>query len=655
MNRCYMMSRHLNRMAWTATLTTLLTLNLYEQGRGSTDLGVVPLFDGKQTELVNTWGGFWSLGGGKPAFSLRLRDLPGSQHGLCIEIHDRKERDICDLQCFSSGFGRTGEYYQTRDLTRYARLRFRVRNTTGAAVAGKLQLKDYRDSTEHSATCPFDLPKGEEWTVVDLPLNTSTAPWTHKGSADLSRVLTLDFILEPGRSVKSGEICMEEVALIEPGSPVDAETSPINVIAERLARRQWDGLWAARNRRHGMIPNNSFQATDAGLNTTAAVLWMLPTATRRHWVERDEADRYVESLVKTIDRLLDRAKYLPPRNVDWVTLEPSLLPEESSIDAAFLALALYQYGALASTPESLRQAVQRTRNRFDFKPFTSAAGWRMAYRYPNRYGPEGFIPCTYDGYTNEGNLISLAAHLSPGHAVSIETYWNSSAHRVRAGLTPSGGAPVVHRLAEFRSPFTQALWNLFVDVRERGVDCYPDDQLAVNPWSNFVCYEQNVLSKLAEAKRPYLVQPDAGDDGSLGCYRQFSVYDHCGRDDLFMPWSAALALQSGAEHSDTALRFLLAHGLSDCFGLADSARWKTGASEAYAISPRHDFWSTSLSTMALLEWLDGPAGSSRTFAALPEVSSALDRVFPKVRHNPAPPTAKSLGSAVAIPTAVIVP
>ena len=257
----------------------------------------------------------------------------------------------------------------------------------------------------------------------------------------------------------------------------------------------------------------------------------------------------------------------------------------------------------------------------------------MAYRYQTPCSLEGFIPCTYNGYTNEGSLISLAAHLTHGHTVAIETLWNSSANRVRAALVASQGAPVVHQMSEFRSPFTQALWNLFVDVRLRGVDTYPDNRLAVNPWQNFVCYEQNVLAKLAELGRPYLVQPDAGDDGSLCCYQPFSVYNDRGRSDLFMPWSAGLALLSGVERAEGALRFLLEHGLHDAFGLADSARWTTGAAEPYAVAARHDFWNTSLSTMALLEWLDGPKGLSRSFAALPEVRAALDRVFPAERDN----------------------
>jgi hypothetical protein len=399
---------------------------------------------------------------------------------------------------------------------------------------------------------------------------------------------------------------------------------------ERLTRRQWDGLWAARNRINGAIPNNSYQSTDAALNTTAAVLWMLPAATRHHWIDQAEADRYVELLVKTINQMLDHSKYLPPRFFDWATLKPSLYPEESSVDAAFLALALHQYKSLPSTPAELQKIIDQTENRFNFTPFSGSRGWRMAYRYATPGGQEGFIPCTYDGYTNESGLISIAAHLNQAHHVPIETYWNASANRVRASLTGSDPSPLVHLQSEFRAPFVQALWNLFVDVRDRGTDTYPDSGLAANPWENFVSYEKVALNRLAAMGRPYMVQPDAGDDGTLTCYQQFSLYKDFGQSDLFMPWSASFALLTGADGAEKALPFLLKHHLHGALGLADSAKWATGAPEPYAVTARHDFWNTALSTMAMLEWLDGSSRLSKTFAQLPEVNSALDRVFPSV-------------------------
>jgi hypothetical protein len=432
----------------------------------------------------------------------------------------------------------------------------------------------------------------------------------------------------------AGQVFVDDVTTTESGKPVNVDSAPLSVLAERIARRQWDGLWAAQGREHRLIANNSYQVTDAGLNTTSIVLWMLPDAARRHWVSQSEADQYVVALLRSINRLLDRAAYVPPRNVDWVTMKPSLLPEESSVDAAFLALALHQYKSLPTTSPALRRDIHDAENRFDFAAFSCPVGWRMAYRYATPQCPAGFTNNTYDGYTNEGNLISLAAHLSDRHHVPIETHWNRTTNRVCTSLASLGRSPIVHTMPEFRSPFTQAIWNLFVDVRGRGVDCYPDGRLAVNPWHNFVCYEQHVMAHLASAGRARLLQPDAGDDGTLNCYRQFSVYDDFGQNDLFMPWSASLALLAGVKGSEEGFRFLLQHRLDGPLGMADSARWETGAAEPHSITTRHDFWSTGLSTMALLEWLGEESRSSKSFADLPDVRAALDRVFPAAKESP---------------------
>ncbi len=602
------------------------------------DLAVVPLFDGQQSEFLNTWGGAWGPGSTQ-GIRLLPADAPRGGRVLCVELGQVAAAEHRYLQCFACGFGPTREYYQTRNLARYERLHIDLQNRTHTALRCAVQVKDYRDSKGQSATYRFELPATEAAVLIEVPLALADARWVVEGHPDLSRVLTIDFLFEPCTAIRSGQVCLSDVSLVEPGGPVDIDTSPLPVLVERLARRQWDALWSARNRSHGMIPNNSYQATDAGLNTTAAVLWMLPAATRRGWVQQAEADGYVDLLLRTIGGLLDRAKHLPPRNVDWTTLKPSLLPEESSVDAAFLALALYQYKWLSSTSPPLRAAIDRTQIRFDFAAFSCPDGWRMAYRYATPQGAEGFVRCVYDGYTNEGNLTSLAAHLMPNHRVPIETHWNTSTKRVRmelAGLgapgTP-GRAAMVHQCKEFRAPFTQALWNLFVDVRQRGVDIYPDRGLAVNPWQNFVGYEQDVMSKLAVEGRPFLIQPDAGDDGTLTCYRQFSVCEDFGQGDLFMPWSVAMALLADADRSEQSLRFLLQHRLYGPCGLADSAKWRTDAAEPYAVTSRNDFWNTGLATMALLEWLDGPARLSTSFAALPEVRAALDRVFPTTQRE----------------------
>ena len=543
----------------------------------SHDLAVVPLFDGQRSEFLNTWGGAWGPGSTQ---SIRLlpADAQSGRRVLCVELGQVPAAEHRYLQCFASGFGPTREYYQTRNLARYERLHIGLQNMTHTALRCALQVKDYRDSKSQSATYRFELPATEAAVSIEVPLALADAHWTVEGHPDLSRVLTIDFLFEPCTAIRSGQVYLSDVSLVEPGGPVDIDTSPLPVLVERLARRQWDALWSARSRSHGMIPNNSYQATDAGLNTTAAVLWMLPAATRRGWVQQADADRYVESLVHTIGGLLDRAKYLPPRNVDWTTLKPSLLPEESSVDAAFLALALYQYKCLSSTSPRLAYG-----HRADAEPFRFRRLFlprRLAHGLPLPHAPErGRVRALRVRRLYERRQFDLAGGDSSCPAIACPSRRiGTPAPSGRGCNWPGPGhAPMVHQFKEFRAPFTQALWNLFVDVRQRGVDTYPDRGLAVNPWQNFVGYEQDVMSKLAAQGRPYLLQPDAGDDGTLTCYRQFSVCEDFGQSDLFMPWSAAMALLAGADRSEQSLRFLLQHRLYGPCGLTDSAKWATGA------------------------------------------------------------------------------
>ena len=88
---------------------------------------------------------------------------------------------------------------------------------------------------------------------------------------------------------------------------------------------------------------------------------------------------------------------------------------------------------------------------------------------------------------------------------------------------------------------------------------------------------------------------------------------------------------AGAEGADDALRFLLdnglVNGLDGPLGLADSAQWVTGAANPTAVPSWADNWNMTLSTMALMEFLEGPDRASLFFANLPEVEAALDTVF----------------------------
>lgn len=606
-----------------------------------TDFSVIPLVDGERSDTVNTFGGPFGAGNVRHV-RFQTQTVHRGARAACIELNRVPPGQRHFFQCFASGFGPTKAYYQTRNLTRYQRLEFVVRNETGIPAAALVELKDHRDCESHRALYRFTMPDRAEWTRVVVPLRLDALGWVVEGEPDMARVTAIGLLMDSADPPRNGRLYLDDMVLVERDGPLEIETAPLETLLERLARRQWDALWSARSRDHGLIPNTSYQSTDAGLNATATVLWMLPAAVRRGWVAKDEADSYMRLLVQTLDGLLDRASYLPPRNVDWVTLEPSLLPEESSVDAAFVALALHQYESLPETPEDLRRRIDRVRNRFNFAAFGRARGWCMAFRYAKGSRPARFIRAVYDGHTNENKVISLAAHLSRRHHVPIVEHWNSDVFRIRAQLVAATTPPAVHSLKAFRAPFTQALLNLFVDVRDRNTDLFPASDLATNPWRNFVDYQQGVMARLAELGRPCLVQPDAGDDGSLRNYQQFSLYEDFGQPDLFMPWSVSFALLADADGAEAALRFLLKYGLHGPLGLVDSAHWATGAPVPYAVTGRHDFWNTGLSTMALLERLDGPLRRSRYFADLPEIRAAMDAVFPP-QPSSRPTMAQSAG------------
>ena len=105
----------------------------------SADLSVVPLFDGTRSEALHAWGGEWGTGGLRGGV-LQSQRLPSGRRALVIEFVGGGVAEHRYVQCFASGFGPSPEYYQTRDLTRYQRLLFRLQNGLPTAVRGAVQL-----------------------------------------------------------------------------------------------------------------------------------------------------------------------------------------------------------------------------------------------------------------------------------------------------------------------------------------------------------------------------------------------------------------------------------------------------------------------------------------------------------------------------------
>jgi hypothetical protein len=611
--------------AWLGAMCALVVFALARSASGG-DLGDVPLFDGERSDFLNLWGGPFSASSGASISKQSVITHSGSG-AYQANIGSLPQGGSRFFQTFSSQLPPSSALRQDRDLTQYQTFEGYVRNDTGADLTFSLELKDYRDSTSHRAVRSYTVPAGGTWTQISAPLDLTTG-WNVTGSPDLKRTFAVSFLVDANSGPASGSLYLDDFLLRENGPAIDVSTAPIDTIVERLARRQFMGLWSARNKVTGIVPNSSNTAILGALNTTTGVVWNLPAAVRRGWVTQADADTYMSQLVAALNVNRDQTTYLPTRflHLGSASAAATVEREESTIDAAFMALALHNYKSQPATPDSLKSTIDALENRFDFSAFAGPGAFRQAYFQPTGQ----FGCCTYSGYTNENKVIALAAALSTDHSVPLANMWNKDTGRLLTSLTDNSQNYLVYSFdTQYRAAFAQALLNLFVDTSERGADNYPARSQARNPWQNFVRYETDVAARLNQLGRGDFMQPDAG-QGAAG-YQPYNLYNNFGQPNLFMPWSVAEALMAGAPGAEDALRFLLDHGLGGGLdgplGLADSAQWVTGAANPTSVPSFADNWNITLSTTALLEYLEGANRASLYFANLPEVKAALDTVF----------------------------
>ncbi len=589
------------------------------------DLSAVPLLDGERDGLNNYWGGpfgTFNMNG----ISLETGIVHGGNTSYRADLGSLPASNLSFFQTFSSATTGTQDLRQTRDLTRYESFEGYIRNDTSASFNIRMELKDYRDSNSHRASKTFTVPAGGAWTKISSSLDIGTG-WNVQGTPDLERTYIASFVIDPQPTAITGSYYFDDFSFIEPGGPIDTQTAPIGTIVERLAERHFSGLWTARNRVSGLVYNHKDGVGTAAMNITGGTLWMLPKAVERGWVSQGDADTFVSQVATSLNTNLNQTSYVPTRFINPLTAGlPGGQNEESSIDSSFIALALHNYKKQPTTSPALAAQIDAVQNRFQLDAFAVPAGFRLAY-----FPATGFTGGTYNGYTNEGKVISLAAEASDSHHVPLENLWNSDTARSRNFLVNADDAHLTHSSTLFRAPFEQALLNLFVDTSERGVDNYPTRSLATNPWQNYVRYEREIAAKLAQLGRDNFFQPDAASGAPFSSYQQYSLYNNFGQPDLFMPWSVTLAMLAGANGADDALRALLdVDGVMGPLGLADTVRWNTGQAEPFFVSNSGDNWNTVLSTMALMEMLDhleGQQSASEFFSLLTGVSGALDEVF----------------------------
>ncbi len=593
----------------------------------ATNLRSTPLFDGERgnfdsSALINNWGGGFNAGSTN-SITLQSAVKHSGDNAYRVDLPLTASGQSRFFQTFATEL-KSIDRRNTRDLSYFEQFETYVRNDTGANLTFTIELKDYRDSLAHSATKDFVVPSGSTWTKISTPLDLG-AGWNVNGSPQLDQTYAMSFVLKPNGQSASGSVYLDDARLIEPGPAINPLTAPIHDIAEALAKRTFHSLWGQRSRQSGIVPNTSVDADTGALNTTSGLLWALPSAVQRGWVSQGEANAYVSQLADTLNHTMDQTSYLPSRFVDLPTGDAGT--EESSIDAAFIAIGMHLYKNQPGLDPTLANKVHQTVNRFNFAAFEASDGWRLAYS-----DAEGFSPHRYKGFTSEGKTISLAAELSDSHHVALEEQWHSDTFRTFDHLADPELEAMVYGNEDHRAPFSLALINLFLDMSDRGVDNYPVASQRVNPWHNFQNYEADSAEHLANLDRPYFFQPDAARGGPPSGYKAYSLYNlypagSVTNEDLFMPWSSTLALLSGSPEAELALRFLLQNDMHGPLGMPDGARWQTGASDPSQVNALQDNWNLSLSLMALMRYLDGVDGGARFLADLPQVADALDALF----------------------------
>lgn len=596
----------------------------------SQDISVVPLLDGETVSwgnnLMNRFGGVTNLAHNASISHTTDPSLVRTGNGAVQMGFNVGQGGFGFVITAVGGTEPSASYNDTRDLTVYDEVRLYLRNQTGSSFTFRFEVKDYRDDNGHRASWLQTIGAADQWTEVVVPLDLATPGWVISGNPDLSRARQFALLVQADQgSAVNGDVILDDMVLIEPGGVLDPATAPLKDLVGRLAERQFRAMWGAADHATGALTTNSPDGRLLAMNTTSSLVKLLPGAIGRGWVSRADADAFVQAMLNTLNTTMDNVQaagdggYLPPRYIDRGTFTSAGPYEESSIDASFMFLALYQYKSQAGTSAGLRTNIESMLDRFNFAAFNTPNGWDMAW-FENTHT---FSGATYSGYGGENWSISLAAHLAQVNHVDITTHYNANIHRTKTYLVNAENYHLIHSATQYRPPFVQWLFDLYVDTNDRGLDSYPNVWVQGNPFDNAVLYQKDVHDYFDQQGRGLFLQPDAGASGTQ--YQQFSAYNDHGEPDVFMPWSVAFSLLGDPQSADAALRNSLSYNLHGPFGLSDSAIWATGAAEPSSYPAANDLWNTSLSTMSMMEYL---YDDNQAFTDLPEVVAALDTVFP---------------------------
>jgi len=269
----------------------------------ASDVSRVPFWDGETTDpagsLINRTGGPAVIRAGGATVSHETGVVHAGQGAFRVTPNGTLPAHSFDFFALAlTGFGPSSDYVNTRDLTGFDGVEFWVRNETGKPFNLVFEIRDHRDSNDHRARFNSAVSATAAWTPISMPLVLHAAHgWQVIGSPDLARTKLFALVIETGMQAIDGSFFIDDMVLIEKGGPLNPATADGNALIDRVMWRGFRGLWGSRDVNTGLIPNNSAQADVMALNSTAALVAMLPTAIQQGELAAADADEYVGTAV----------------------------------------------------------------------------------------------------------------------------------------------------------------------------------------------------------------------------------------------------------------------------------------------------------------------------------------------------------------------
>jgi len=255
------------RMFFSAGNARTLRYEPLEQRQllAANDMSVVPFWDGETAgppdALLNRLGGN-PIAGIRAALSFETGVVHSGRGAYRIDTSESiAPGGFAYVGTALTGFGPSAAYVDTRDITDFSEARFWLKNNTTTAFRLVFEIKDYRDSNNDQARFAISVSSSSAWSEYSIPLDLSSADWTVFGSPDLSRAKLFFFVIEATSATVNGQIYLDDMTFTERGGILNPLTAPFDDVLDRIADRQFRGLWGSRDRNTGLVPDISAFAT----------------------------------------------------------------------------------------------------------------------------------------------------------------------------------------------------------------------------------------------------------------------------------------------------------------------------------------------------------------------------------------------------------